>query len=96
MTVEVYAWEPNANSGKPLLCLHEKGVPFIHHHVDVGAHEHSSPGFLALSPDGTIPAVVHGGFTITESTPAMEYIDDAFEGLPLRRPTLTGAGGCGW
>jgi hypothetical protein len=29
--VEVYTWEPNANSGKPLLCLHEKQVPFVHH-----------------------------------------------------------------
>lgn len=35
--VEVYTWEPNANSGKPLLCLHEKGVAFVHHYVDMGA-----------------------------------------------------------
>lgn len=84
MAVEVYTWEPNANSGKPLLCLHEKGVPFTHHYIDMGAHEHFSPAFLAINPDGTIPAVVHDGFTMTESTPAMEYIDDAFAGPPLR------------
>jgi len=28
VTVEVHTWEPNANSGKPLLCLHEKRVRF--------------------------------------------------------------------
>ena len=84
MAVEVYTWEPNANSGKPLLCLHEKGVPFTHHYIDMGAHEHCSPEFLAINPDGTIAAVVHDGFTMTESTPAMEYIDDAFDGPALR------------
>jgi glutathione S-transferase/GST-like protein len=84
LAVEVYTWEPNANSGKPLLCLHEKGVPFVHHYIDMGAHEHFLPEFLAINPDGTIPAVVHDGFTMTESTPAMEYIDDAFDGPALR------------
>lgn len=84
MAVEVYTWEPNANSGKPLLCLHEKGVPFTHHYIDMGTHQHFSPEFLAINPDGTIPAVVHDGFVMTESTPAMEYIDDAFDGPPLR------------
>ena len=37
--IEVHTWEPNANSGKPLLCLHEKQVPFVHRYVDMlGAH----------------------------------------------------------
>ena len=27
MTVHLYHWEPNANSGKPMLTLAEKGVP---------------------------------------------------------------------
>ncbi|WP_305097910.1 glutathione S-transferase family protein [Croceibacterium aestuarii] len=82
--LEVYTWEPNANSGKPLFCLAEKGVPFTHRYVDMGAHEHFSSEFLAINPDGTIPAIVHDGFVMTESTPAMEYIDEAFEGPPLR------------
>jgi glutathione S-transferase/GST-like protein len=50
----------------------------------MGAHEHHAPAFLAINPDGTIPAIVHDGFTMTESTPAMEYIDEAFAGPPLR------------
>ena len=82
--LDVYTWEPNANSGKPLFCLHEKGVPFTYHYVDMGAHEHFAPAFLAINPDGTVPAIVHDGFTMTESTPAMEYIDEAFAGPPLR------------
>lgn len=82
--LDVYTWEPNANSGKPLFCLHEKGVPFTYHYIDIGAHEHHGPEFLAINPDGTVPAVIHDGCTMTESTPAMEYIDEAFDGPPLR------------
>lgn len=82
--LEVHTWEPNANSGKPLFCLKEKGVPFVHRYVDMGAHAHFAPEFLAVNPDGTVPAIVHDGFVMTESTPAMEYIDEAFEGPPLR------------
>jgi len=84
VTVEVYTWEPNANSGKPLLCLHEKQVPFTHHYIDMGVREHHEPPYLAINPGGTVPALVHDGLTLTESTPMMEYIDDAFDGPPLR------------
>lgn len=84
MTVEVHTWEPNANSGKPLLCLHEKGVPFVHRYVDIDAREHHEPAFLAINPSGTVPALIHDGLVLTQSTPMMEYIDDAFEGPPLR------------
>ena len=82
--LDIYTWEPNANSGKPLFCLHEKGVPFTYHYIDMGTHEHHGREFLAINPDGTIPAVVHDGFTMCESTPAMEYIDEAFDGPSLR------------
>jgi glutathione S-transferase/GST-like protein len=50
----------------------------------MGVREHFSPGFLKINPDGTIPAVVHDGFVMTESTPIMEYIDDVFDGPRLR------------
>ncbi len=84
MTVDVYTWEPEANSGKPLLCLHEKQVPFVHHYIDIGQREHHEPAFLAINPGGTVPALVHEELVLTESTPMMEYIDDAFEGPSLR------------
>jgi len=82
--LDVYSWEPNANSGKPLFCLHEKGVEFTYHYIDIGALEQHGDDFLAINPDGTVPAIVHDGFTMTESTPAMEYIDEAFPGPSLR------------
>ena len=31
MSVDLYHFEPNANGGKPLITLNEKGVPFTSH-----------------------------------------------------------------
>ncbi len=81
--IEVYSWEPNANSGKPLLCLKEKGVDFVFHYIDMGKLEQHSPAYVAINPHGTIPTVIHDGFKMFESTPAMEYIDEVFDGPKL-------------
>lgn len=82
--LEVYTWEPNANSGKPLLALKEKGVPFTYHYIDMGKRQQHSPEYLRINPNGTVPAVVHDGLVMTESTPALEYIDEVFDGPALR------------
>jgi GST-like protein len=81
--IEVYTWEPNANSGKPLLVLKEKGVEFTYHYVNMGAREQHSPEYLKINPNGTVPAVFHDGFAMFESTPMMEYVDEAFHGPSL-------------
>ena len=81
--LDVYSWEPNANSGKPLLCLKEKGVPFEFHYINMGVLEQHSPEYVAINPQGTIPCVIHDGFKMLESTPNMEYVDEVFEGPKL-------------
>lgn len=82
--LDVYTWEPNANSGKPLLALTEKGVAFDYHYVDLAKREQHSPAFLRINPYGTVPALVHDGTVLTESSPMLEYIDEVFPGPPLR------------
>jgi glutathione S-transferase/GST-like protein len=94
----LYHWEPNANSGKPMLALAEKGVAWESHYVDMRALEQHQPGYLVINLDGTLPTLVHDDRVLTESTPAMEYIDAQFPGPPLR-PADPGerwrcAGGC--
>ena len=58
MSLEVYTWEVNSNSGKPLIFLKEKGVEFDFHYVDVLQFEQHQPEYLALNPDGTVPPYV--------------------------------------
>ncbi len=82
----LYHWEPNANSGKPMLTLKEKGVAFESHYLDLLNFDQHKPEYLAVNPNGTIPAMVHGDLVLTESTAIMEYVDEAFPG-PALRPT---------
>jgi len=81
--VALYHWEPNANSGKPMLALMEKGVAFDSHYLDLLEFDQHKPGYLAINPLGTIPAMTHRGRVLTESTAIMEYVDEAFDGPAL-------------
>ncbi len=81
--VTLYHWEPNANSGKPMLALMEKGVAFNSHYLDMLNFDQHKPEYLKVNPQGTIPAMTHGSLVLTESTAIMEYVDDAFPGAKL-------------
>jgi len=81
--VTLYHWEPNANSGKPMLALMEKGVAFNSHYLDLLSFDQHQPEYLAVNPQGTIPAMLHGERVLTESTAIMEYVDEVFEGPRL-------------
>jgi glutathione S-transferase/GST-like protein len=84
MTVDLYHFEPNANGGKPIMALNEKGVPFTSHWIDLLNFQQHSAEYLKINPRGQVPTLVHDGIVITESTPMTEYIDEAFDGPPLR------------
>lgn len=75
---QVWTWEPNSNSGKPLFALCQKGVAFDFHYVDMTDFEHHLPDYLARNPAGTLPTMEHRGKIFTESTPMVEYIDNAW------------------
>jgi len=88
--ITIYHWEPNANSGKPMLAAEEKGVAYDSVYLDLLSFDQHKPDYLAVNPNGTIPALKHGSVVLTESTPMMEYIDEAFEGPPLRPADAAG------
>ncbi len=81
---ELYHWEPNANSGKPIIALIEKGVEFESRYTDLLAFDQHKPEYLAINPNGTIPVLVHGDVMLAESTEMGEYIDAEFPGPTLR------------
>ena len=84
--LEIYTWEVNSNSGKPLIFLREKGVEFDFHYIDVLKFEQHQPEYLKLNPQGTVPTVVHDGKVMTESTQALQYLDAVLPG-PSFTPT---------
>jgi glutathione S-transferase len=72
---QVWTWEPNSNSGKPLFAFCQKGIEFDYHYINMTDFEHHTPEYLARNPAGTLPTMEHGGKIFTESTPMCEYID---------------------
>jgi hypothetical protein len=63
----IYHWEPNANSGKPILAALEKGVEFESRYIDMLGFEQHSPDPQAFAlgvgsplacrlPRGRVPA----------------------------------------
>ena len=82
--LELYHAGLSQASVKVRATLKEKGLAYQSHYLRVPQGEHLAPDFLAINPDGQVPALVHDGQVITESSVINEYLDDAFPEPPLR------------
>ena len=85
MSLELFHGGPNANSLKPLFTLAEKGIDYVDRRIDFGRFEQHDPEFVKINPRGQVPALLHDGKVITESTVICEYLDELFpHPIPLR------------
>lgn len=87
--IELYHWEPNMFSLKPLIVLHEKGIPFTSRYADFGALEplpaHVAGRMeVAHNPELDGPVLVADGTPMTESFFVTLYLDEAYPQQPLR------------
>jgi GST-like protein len=55
--IDLYTWS-TPNGRKVSIMLEECGLPYRVHPVDIGKGEQFKPGFLAISPNNRIPAIV--------------------------------------
>lgn len=65
------------------VALHEKGLPFEIVTVDLAASENHAAGFASMSLTRRVPTLLHGDFSLSESSAITEYIDEVFPGTPL-------------
>ncbi len=82
--LELYHAGLSQASVKVRLTLKEKGLTYKSHFMSFPDGQHLTPEYLAINPDGQVPALVHDGQVITETTVINEYIDDAFPDPPLK------------
>jgi glutathione S-transferase len=79
-----HAWLSSA-SRRVRLCLAEKNIPYESHAVDLSKQEQHAPEFLAMNPDGVVPALeITPGRFLHESSTICEYLDDFAPEPPLR------------
>ncbi|RZI80823.1 MAG: glutathione transferase [Rubrivivax sp.] len=71
------------------VALHEKNIPFELKTVDLVNNGHQTNDYQQLSLTGRVPTLVDGGFSLSESSAIIEYLEDAFPapGFPAVLPT---------
>lgn len=61
-----------------------KAVPHETRAIDISRGEHRAPEFLALNPQGALPALqLAGGSVLTQSLAIIEYLDETYPDPPL-------------
>ena len=76
MSIELFtASKPNGI--KASIALEELELPYVVRAIDLVAGEQKQPWFLAINPDGRIPAIIdhdNGGFAVFESGAILVYL----------------------
>jgi glutathione S-transferase len=79
-----HGWLSSA-SRRVRLCLAEKGLAYESVPIDISKQEHHSPEYLAMNPNGVVPALrLDNGQSLYESSTICEYLDDISPEPPLR------------
>ena len=65
------------------VALSEKGLSFEVTRVNLSANENRAAGFAAKSLTQRVPALLHNGFSLSESSAIAEYVNEVFPGATL-------------
>jgi len=77
--IDLYSW-PTPNGYKISILLEETGLPYTAHAVDILKGDQFEPGFLKISPNNKIPAIVDtegpdgGPYSVFESGAILLYL----------------------
>ncbi|HVP31175.1 MAG TPA: glutathione S-transferase family protein [Myxococcota bacterium] len=71
---------PMSRANRPLWLLHELGVPFEHVPTHFATGETRKPEFLAINPNGHVPALVDGDVKLFESMAINLYLARKYDG----------------
>jgi glutathione S-transferase len=74
--LKIYADPITVNCRKVLAGLDLIGMPFELVRIDYFGGGHKAPEFLAINPNGALPAAVDGDFALSESNAILQYAAD--------------------
>lgn len=78
MSLTFYCLSGSPFSWKVWLALEHVGATYALRILSADAGEHKATAYLAVNPRGKVPAIVHGGFSLWESAPIVEYLAERF------------------
>lgn len=83
MTMELYGFFRSSTSYRLRIALALKGLAYEPRYVSLPGMEHRTESFLAVNPQGLVPALVDGGRILTQSLAIVEYLDETYPEPPL-------------
>ncbi len=88
--IDLYLAKNSICTQKVLITLHEKGLDWTPHWIDLFNNRQYDPEYLKLNPKGVVPTLVRDQDVIVESTLICEYLDDIAP-EPALRPISAGS-----
>jgi glutathione S-transferase len=73
-----FYFAPGTSSMAPHIALHEIGVPFESRPISFARKEQRQPPYLAINPEGKVPALVVDGRLLTEVLAILFYLAKRF------------------
>ncbi|WP_378945674.1 maleylacetoacetate isomerase [Mesorhizobium sp. ANAO-SY3R2] len=79
----LYTFFRSSTSYRLRIALALKGLDWQPHHVSLPRMEHRAADYMALSPQGLVPALVEDGQVFAQSLAVLEYLDETYPEPPL-------------
>jgi maleylpyruvate isomerase len=83
--MKLYTYFRSSAAFRTRIALNLKGIAYDQAAIDMRAptSAHRKPEFLAINPQGLVPALEHDGSTIAQSLAIIEYLDETHPNPPL-------------
>jgi maleylacetoacetate isomerase len=83
--MKLYTYFRSSAAFRARIALNLKGLVYERATIEMRppAAQHRSPEFLAVNPQGLVPALEHDGATIVQSLAIIEYLDETHPDPPL-------------
>lgn len=78
-TFVLYNAPQSTCSQRVRFCLNAKKISYEEHRLDLFSGDQLKPEYLAINPNGVVPALIHNGNAILDSAVIMEYLDEVIE-----------------
>ena len=84
MSITLYGHFSSAASWRVRIALNLKGLPYRYVPVHLGRGEHRAASYLAMNPQGLLPALkLSDGVVLTQSLAIIEWLEDTHPSPPL-------------